>query len=321
MKRSRLAVWARIAACAALVTVSLAATTDARDRLVEARNTVRRDAPRKDLAMKLARQVADRRPMKLTVTLPGGEVLQPDAPIFTSTSLKAASAGAPETDDRLAQFEPTVLLDRSGELTDDDEILESDNSRFDVYLIEGTTNQNLTVSIASSAFDTFLMLLDGDGNTIAQNDDISPSNTNSIVEVVLPSSGTYLVVVNGLNSSSRGAYRVTASAPAGAPAAPNVTRFTCNGAANCSVSEGASDYLSFSYTDPNGNASAWTLNDFTAEVYPVSGGGTIQPGIDCTCPTGVGDCNTSATDTYTVSMQDTSGRTSNSRSVTVTCSP
>jgi hypothetical protein len=270
----------------------------------------------------------ERRPMALTVTLPSGEILKPIASTLEKSSepfpelfSRTKSRITPPQDDRLAQVPQTVLLDRNGELTDSDEILESDNSRFDVYLIEGNANQSVTISLSSNAFDTFLMLLDSEGNSIAQNDDISASNTNSSLTTTLPSSGTYLVVVNGLDSSSRGSYRVTASVASGMPVAPTVTSFNCNGSSSCTVTEGDADYMVFSYTDPNGNASEWTLNDFTAEIYPANGGGTIRPGIECTCPTGIGDCNTSATNTYTVSLRDTSDRVSNSRSVSVTCSP
>ncbi len=263
---------------------------------------------------------AERRPMALKVTLPSGEVLKPIAPSITKSS-QTKSRIQENQDDRLAQVPQTILLDRNGELTNSDEVLESDNSRFDVYLIEGNANQTVTISAGSSAFDTFLMLLDGEGNSIAQNDDISASNTNSSLTTTLPSSGTYLVVVNGLDSSSLGSYRVTASVASGTPVAPTVTGFNCNGYSSCTVTEGDADYMVFSYTDPNGNASEWTLNDFTAEIYPANGGGSIRPGIECTCPTGVGDCNAPATNTYTVSMRDTSNRVSNSRSVSVTCSP
>ncbi|NJN60926.1 MAG: hypothetical protein HC795_04800 [Coleofasciculaceae cyanobacterium RL_1_1] len=268
------------------------------------------------------------RPMALTVTLPSGEILKPIASTLEKSSepfpepfSRTKSRITSPQDDRLAQVPQTVLLDRNGELTDSDEILESDNSRFDVYLIEGNANQTVTISLSSNIFDTFLMLLDGEGNSIAQNDDISASNTNSSLTTTLPSSGTYLVVVNGLDSSSRGSYRVTASVSSGTPVAPTVTSFNCNGSSSCTVTEGDADYMVFSYTDPNGNASEWTLNDFTAEIYPANGSGTIRPGIECTCPTGIGDCNTSATNTYTVSLRDTSDRVSNSRSVSVTCSP
>lgn len=262
------------------------------------------------------------RPMMLQVTTPSGKTLKPVTPNLTKSSqAKPKLDGLDRPQDRLAQASQTVLLDRSGELTDDDEILESDNSRFDVYLIQGEANQAITIELSSNDFDTFLLLLGSDGQRIDQNDDISASNTNSFLSSTLPSSGTYLVVVNGLDSSSRGSYRVTASVSSGAPVAPTVTNFTCNGYSSCTVTEGDADYMTFSYTDANGNASEWTLNDFSAEIYPANGSGTIQPGIECTCPTGVGNCNVPATNTYTVAVRDTTNRVSNTRSVSVTCSP
>jgi Bacterial pre-peptidase C-terminal domain len=265
---------------------------------------------------------ADLRPMMLQLTAPSGKILKPIAPdIVKSSQAKPKREGRDRPLSPLAQASQTVLLDRSGELTDSDEALESDNSRFDVYLIQGEANQTITIELSSGDFDPFLMLLDSDGQSIAQNDDISPTDTNSFLTTTLPSSGTYLVVVNGLDSTSLGSYRVTASVSSGAPVAPTVTSFTCNGYNSCTVTEGDSDYMTFSYTDANGNASEWTLNDFTAEIYPANGSGSIRPGIECTCPTGVGDCNAPATNTYTVAVRDTTNRVSNSRSVSVTCSP
>lgn len=349
MKRSYLVVLTQLAtsttiiatAIAATIAATVAATTHARHRRAVTVSEVALNAalPTKfdaknakltgengiqetaaaDHALSLS---SERRPMALTATLPSGEVLKPiESSIAKSSQTMPRMNRLDRPQDRLAQATQTVLLDRNGELTDSDAILESDNSRFDVYLIQGNADQVITISLNSSAFDTFLMLLDSEGNSIAQNDDISASNTNSSITSTLPSNGTYLVVVNGLNSSSRGSYRVAASVSSGTPVAPTVTSFTCNGDSSCTVMEGDADYMAFSYTDRNGNASEWTLNDSTAEIYPVNGGGTIRPGIECTCPTGVGDCNAPATNTYTVSMRDTTDRVSNSRSVSVTCSP
>ena len=259
----------------------------------------------------------ERRPMALTVTLPSGEILKPIASNLT----KSAQPKPNNSPTQLAQSLQTLLLDQVGELTDTDEVLASDNSYFDVYLVQGTANQTLTVSVTSNAFDTFLMLVDGEGNSIAQNNDISSSNSNSSLTTTLPRSDLYLVIVNGADSDSRGSYRVTASVSGGTAVAPTITDFNCNGYSSCTVTEGDADYMVFSYTDPNGNASEWMLNDFTAEIYPANGGGTIRPGIECACPTGIGDCNAPATDTYTLSMRDTSNLVSRSRSVTVTCAP
>lgn len=46
---------------------------------------------------------------------------------------------------------------------------------------------------------------------------------------------------------------------AGNPAAPVVTSFTCNGAAQCSVSLGQAFTLQFTFTDPNANAISWRM--------------------------------------------------------------
>jgi hypothetical protein len=252
-------------------------------------------------------------------------------PVQHSMKLQLTENGtksAPAIDPIGPHLAQTVILDQNGALQEGDEVMESDDSRFDTYMIEGRANQNIAISVVSDDFDTYLMFVDENGNEIAQNDDIDGNTTNSQITATLPRDGHYLIVVNGYDSNSRGNYRVVAviggrgsatnSIP---PEAPVVTSFSCNGASSCNVSEGDTDYLSFSFEDRNGNASRWSINDFSSEISPPNGGATVRPGISCACPDGVGQCDAPATNTYNVTVSDTTGRTSNSRSVTVTCSP
>jgi len=222
------------------------------------------------------------------------------------------------------QIAQAVILDETGELAPGDEVMESDNSLFDTYVIRGEAGQNIAISALSDVFDTYLLLVDEDGNTIAENDDENETSTNSLISTTLPRSGTYVIVVNGYDQDSQGRYRVVAvtdNANATNPEPPVVTSFNCNGASSCTVYEGDSDYLVFTFEDKNGNANRWAINDFTSDITPTAFGATVRPGISCSCPDGSGQCNVPVTTTYTLTVSDTTGRNSTPRSVTVTCSP
>jgi serine protease Do len=67
--------------------------------------------------------------------------------------------------------------------------------------------------MASSEFDTYLVLVDPSGASLAQNDDISQSDRNSRISIELPASGTYTILANGYDSNSRGRYTMTVTSP------------------------------------------------------------------------------------------------------------
>jgi len=128
---------------------------------------------------------------------------------FAATALVAlagipAYAQTPEAE----TAEPAVVLQEEGALEDGDTVLESDGSLYDVYTFEGETGQSVTVNLSSSEFDTYLLLIDPEGQLLEQNDDAAEDDMNSSLTVTLPSDGTYTVVSNGFDSESRGGYAV-----------------------------------------------------------------------------------------------------------------
>ncbi|MEG5136276.1 hypothetical protein QUB52_03795 [Microcoleus sp. A6-C6] len=48
------------------------------------------------------------------------------------------------------------------------------------------------MTVESSDFDTYVAIFDPQGKLLAENDDISKSNSNSAVTLTLPASGTHL---------------------------------------------------------------------------------------------------------------------------------
>lgn len=88
-------------------------------------------------------------------------------------------------------------------------VLESDGSLYRTYNIQGQQGQSITIDLSSPDFDTFLALLDDQGQVIDKNDDVNDSSTNSQLVVTLPRSGTYRIIVNALERTGQGRFTLT----------------------------------------------------------------------------------------------------------------
>jgi S1-C subfamily serine protease len=100
------------------------------------------------------------------------------------------------------------LLQETGRLDSNDPRLD-DNSLYEAYEFSGRANQTVTIRLNSNEFDTYLAVFDADGNLLGENDDVAQNNTNSAIQVTLPANGTYLILVNGYDANSAGAYSIT----------------------------------------------------------------------------------------------------------------
>jgi len=109
------------------------------------------------------------------------------------------------------QAEAATLLDVQGTLDENDGVL-ADGSLFDVHQFDGQAGVEITVTVESSDFDTYLIVADRQRNLIAENDDIGPTNRNSAATFTLQHGGTYLVIVNAYDAYGRGDYRLVISA-------------------------------------------------------------------------------------------------------------
>lgn len=97
------------------------------------------------------------------------------------------------------------ILNISGTLSTSDSTF-PDGSFYKIHTFEGQTNQEISISLESSEFNTFLGFVSPDEEILGHDFDLSGRNFNSTLVVTLPSNGTYLVVVKGLEPSSRGRY-------------------------------------------------------------------------------------------------------------------
>ena len=98
-----------------------------------------------------------------------------------------------------------VILEQKGELSPaKSSVLPSDSSLFDEYTFEGTQGQKVIVTVESTEFDTYVAILNSQGELVAENDDATQQNSNSELTVTLSASGRYRVIVNALEPPPKG---------------------------------------------------------------------------------------------------------------------
>lgn len=71
-----------------------------------------------------------------------------------------------------------------------------------VFSFSGEAGDNVVITAQSSDVDTYLVLADANGNSLAENDDISQDNTNAQIQTSLPANGDYLIGVYGYTSGA-----------------------------------------------------------------------------------------------------------------------
>ncbi|MBV8858798.1 MAG: pre-peptidase C-terminal domain-containing protein [Acidobacteria bacterium] len=192
----------------------------------------------------------------------------------------------------------------------------SDGSYYDSYTFGGAAGQQISVSMSSSAFDTYLIIVGPDGSVVATDDD-GGGGTNSRVPpasgtVTLSASGTYTILANSYAAGATGGYSLTLSAAA--TAAPTVQL----GAAGFSVNESARKVLinvtrsgstaaaaSVDYATSDGTASR--LRDYTQTLGTL----VFAPGEASKTVTVfvTDDAFAEPAETFTFALSDASGAT------------
>jgi Bacterial pre-peptidase C-terminal domain len=108
---------------------------------------------------------------------------------------------APSPDGRSSK----IILEQKGELTTSkSSVLPSDSSLYEEYSFEGTQGQTVVVTVESSEFDTYLAVLNSQGELLGENDDVTQQNSNSELTLTLSASGRYRVVVNAYDPPPKG---------------------------------------------------------------------------------------------------------------------
>lgn len=101
-----------------------------------------------------------------------------------------------------------TLIQKQGNLKSGDSVITDDSTFYDQYKFSGSKNQSIKIYLESQDFDTYLMLLDAQGNKLAENDDRGEDSSNSFLHVTLPKQNTYRVVVNSYQPQSQGKYNL-----------------------------------------------------------------------------------------------------------------
>jgi len=111
---------------------------------------------------------------------------------------------------------PAIAAGRTvtGRLTTTD-VLRDDNTYMDGYVYQGRAGERITITMQSSAFDSWLVVNDPNG-PLYEHDDDSGGGNNARLTLTLPHAGPYVIVANSV-SQSTGAYvlSIQSGAPGG----------------------------------------------------------------------------------------------------------
>lgn len=104
------------------------------------------------------------------------------------------------------------LLQQQGALQAGDSVIPIDGSFYDQYTFTGQAGQTVTLWMQSSEFDTYLAVVDANGQVLAENDDLNSSTTNSAITLTLAEDGIYTIIANTSAGGETGQYVVGAAA-------------------------------------------------------------------------------------------------------------
>ena len=120
---------------------------------------------------------------------------------FAAAAFVMLTAGA-----ALAQTAIGIGSSRAGTLAQGDSTLSS-GEFVDVFVFEGQAGQQVTVSMSSGAFDSYVMVR-GPAGFSEDNDDRETGDRNSQLTMRLPADGTYRIQATSFEAGETGAYRI-----------------------------------------------------------------------------------------------------------------
>lgn len=194
----------------------------------------------------------------------------------TSQRVPAASSKPSVSASKLPEIQKILSDRRSGSLAPDDacsttvpivvgtpivgalattDCVLTDGSFIDYYDFQGTAGQAISFSEVSSAFDTYLVLLDSDGNSLTENDDSGGTSDSRIPVdsgvITLPYTGHYTIGANSYDAGKTGAYTVSVASSAACVIMPifyNQTPAGTFASTSCPVSIDGQNYYTDLYT-------------------------------------------------------------------------
>ena len=171
----------------------------------------------------------------------------------------------------------------SGQLSLADCRLE-DASFADFYTFNGTQGQEVTITMNSTAFDTYLGLANENGTFLLE-DDNSGGGTDSRIITTLPETGLYVILANSLLPNQTGDYKISLSGctfsleptSANVPAAGGTFTFAVNTQPGCRWSAYTTDYY-FLSSSSSGIGSGIVQYSVTVSSSSTTRTGTIRVG-------------------------------------------
>lgn len=95
----------------------------------------------------------------------------------------------------------------------------SDGARYDPYIFYGQAGQYVTITMQSTDFDSYLLLMDQAGNQLAYNDD-GGGGLNAQIGMALPMTGTYRIIAKAYRSNVFGNYSLMLAGQGGIAMTP-----------------------------------------------------------------------------------------------------
>ncbi|NEO86800.1 MAG: CHAT domain-containing protein [Spirulina sp. SIO3F2] len=96
-----------------------------------------------------------------------------------------------------------------GEITTEESyFLDQDGSYYNIHWFEGKAGEQVVITLESEAFDAYLIVVDEEYNSIAE-DDNSGGGTDAQLVVTWPADGTYTILANTARGGETGAYRLS----------------------------------------------------------------------------------------------------------------
>lgn len=134
---------------------------------------------------------------------------EPESEQPAEVAVDEAAAAAPEESSEVAINTDTEDFSEKveeGKLEQGDRVIADDGSLYDYYPMRGKAGESFTIQLESDEFDAFVALVDSNGKTVGENDDVSQENSNSELKVTLPEDGVYNVIVNTYDEKGTGNY-------------------------------------------------------------------------------------------------------------------
>ncbi|MFB2837449.1 trypsin-like peptidase domain-containing protein [Floridanema evergladense] len=125
-----------------------------------------------------------------------------------SFELRAMASRTGLRNPNIPQGQTRSIIQLQGTLGPGAPRLPSDGSWYRSYTFDGVAGQPIRISLESPDFNTYLALLGPDGRKVAENNNVGRNNQNSALDLTLPFSGTYRVIVNASEPGVGGRYRL-----------------------------------------------------------------------------------------------------------------